>query len=65
MTVLIITQMISKWEKSAHCADVGEMIVSFESVNFRRANPVAWTSNLLDDALPGLKVFTCEKALDR
>lgn len=38
------------------------MIVSFESVNFRRANPV---SNLLDDALPGLKVFTCEKALDQ
>lgn len=38
------------------------MIVSFESVNFRRANPV---SNLLDDALPGLTVFTCEKALDR
>lgn len=36
MTVLIIKQIISKWEKSAQCADV----VSFESVNFRRANPV-------------------------
>lgn len=65
MTALIIIQIISKWEKEV-VGDIGKMIVSFESVNFRLATPVARISNLLADALLGLKVVvTCEKALDR
>jgi len=65
LPLAINTQIISKLEKKSPGCTHGKMTVSFESVNFRRANPVAHISNLLADALPGLKVITCEAALDR
>lgn len=65
MTSSLNTQIISKLEKNCPGYTRSKMIVSFESVNFRRANPVAHISNLLADALPGLKVFTWEAALVR